>query len=193
MDRAVNEKKRKLRKRFIELRKKMSAIEVYSKSCFIFSKLINTEEYQNAEIIHCYVSISIQNEVETRNMIQHMLDHGKIVALPKIEKNGRLSHFIIQDLEELQENKWGVAEPVANNKNRLDTNVLDLVIVPMVAGDEQKNRLGYGKGYYDRFLSGLRATKTGVLFDAQLFKNTLPRDKFDVQLDMLITESTLVL
>ncbi len=188
----VEEQKKFLRNKFIAARKDLSTNEVFSKSRFIFSKLINTELYRKAVTIHCYVSISRQNEVETRNVIQHMLAHGKTVVVPKIEKETLLTHYEIDDLGALTENRWGVAEPDANNKTPVAADELDLVIVPMVSGDKKKNRLGYGKGFYDRFLSGVSAPKTGVLFDVQLYDHILPTDRYDVQLDMLITETKIL-
>jgi 5-formyltetrahydrofolate cyclo-ligase len=192
MDVPVEEQKRQLRNHFLNARKRLSANDVYAKSRFIFTKLINTTVYKSAETVHCYVSINRQNEVETRNLIQYMLVHGKMVVVPKMGESGLLTHYKIRDLEELHVNSWGVAEPASNNENRIEAAELDLVIVPMVAGDKQKNRLGYGKGFYDRFLNGINAFKTGILFDSQLCGKTLPTDKFDVQLDMLITESAIV-
>jgi 5-formyltetrahydrofolate cyclo-ligase len=59
----------------------------------------------------------------------------------------------------------------------------------MVAGDRNKNRIGYGAGYYDRFLKNCTATKMGLLFDCQLYDHTLPVEYFDIPLDVLITES----
>jgi len=188
----VDEQKKRLRKRFISERNALSANDVFSNSRFISSRLINTKAYVDAEIVHCYVSINKQNEVETRNLIQHMLDHGKNVVVPKMEGNGLLSHYYIHSLEELTENSWGVAEPASDDKNSALVDNFDIIIVPMVSGDVHKNRLGYGKGYYDRFLEGIKATKIGFLFDVQLCKNRLPTDKFDIQLDMLITESKIV-
>lgn len=188
----VDKKKRLLRKRYLAARKELTPNEVYSKSRFIFSNLINTEVYKKAETVHCYVSINRQNEAETRNLIQFMLGEGKVVVVPKMEVNGKLSHYKIRDLEELNENRWGVAEPDGDNSRRADVIEFDLIIVPMVAGDKQKNRLGYGKGYYDRFLSGLNTTKAGLLFDLQLCETKLPTDKYDVKMDMLITESAIL-
>lgn len=189
----VEGQKRALRKKFLSARNALNSNDLYSKSQFISSKLINTKAYLGAEVIHCYVSMNRQNEVDTRNLIQHMLDQGKRVVIPKMEEQGRLSHYQIQGLDELTENSWGVAEPLHKVNNPVKTKNIDLIIVPMVSGDVFKNRLGYGKGFYDRFLDGLTAIKIGILFDVQLYEKKLPTDKFDVQLDMLITESKIVM
>lgn len=192
MSLTVVEQKKRLRKRFLSARKALSSNELYLKSRFITSKLISTKEYLKADFVHCYVSMNRKNEVETRNLIQHMLDHGKKVVVPKMENMGQLSHHEIKGLDELTENKWGVAEPIKNSKLSVNKRSIDLVIVPMVSGDKYKNRLGYGKGFYDRFLEGIHATKIGFLFDLQMYEQGLPTDNFDVQLDMLITESKIV-
>jgi len=189
---AVEEQKKRLRKRFISARNALSSNDLFSKSRFISSRLINTKAYLDAEVIHCYVSINRQNEVATRNLIEHMLGQGKKVVVPKMEGECRLRHFYIQGLDELTENSFGVAEPKEKKQCSAKVDNFDLIIVPMVSGDMFKNRLGYGKGYYDRFLEGVNATKVGFLFDLQLYNEKLPTDKFDVQLDILITESKIV-
>jgi 5-formyltetrahydrofolate cyclo-ligase len=192
MSPTVSEQKEALRKQFLSKRKALNSNEVYSKSRFISSSLINTSSYNKAKVIHCYVSISRQHEVETRNLIQHMMKHGKEVVVPKMKRSGKLSHFRIDSLDQLTENKWGVAEPRGDKVNLVRPDRIDMVIVPMVSGDMHKNRLGYGKGYYDRFLEGVNAVKAGILFDVQLYQNELPTDTFDVKLDFLITESKIV-
>jgi 5-formyltetrahydrofolate cyclo-ligase len=121
-----------------------------------------------------------------------MMKHGKEVVVPKMKRSGKLSHFRIDSLDQLTENKWGVAEPRGDKVNLVRPDRIDMVIVPMVSGDMHKNRLGYGKGYYDRFLEGVNAVKAGILFDVQLYQNELPTDSFDVKLDFLITESKIV-
>ena len=188
----VEEEKKRLRKRFVSARNGLSSNELFFKSRLISSRFINTKAYLNADVIHCYISINRQNEVATRNLIEHMLGQGKKVVVPKMEGEGRLSHFYIQGLDELTENSFGVAEPKEKKQCSAKVDNFDLIIVPMVSGDMFKNRLGYGKGYYDRFLEGVNATKVGFLFDLQLYNEKLPTDKFDVQLDILITESKIV-
>jgi 5-formyltetrahydrofolate cyclo-ligase len=100
---------------------------------------------------------------------------------------GKLSHIRLDSLKDLRKNSLGVPEPVGGRKFSVDD--LDLVIVPMVAGDRKKNRIGYGAGYYDRFLTNCSAPKVGLLFDCQLYDDTLPVESFDIPLDILITES----
>lgn len=192
MELTVAEQKKRLRNKFLTARKALSSNDLLSKSRFIASKFINTKAYQQSQIIHSYVSINRQNEVETRNLIHHMLDHGKKVVVPKMEKEGKLSHYRIRGLDDLIENNWGVSEPAKDNSQYITSDSIELVIVPMVSGDMDRNRLGYGKGFYDRFLEDTEAVKIGFLFDIQLYGDRLPTDRFDVQLDMLITESMIV-
>lgn len=179
--------KENLRVHYLNRRKKLLKEEVQRKSLKIVGNLKDTADFQKASTIHCYVSIDDQKEVDTNNLIEMMLETGKRVVVPKIAKKNQLNHIEIQSLKELTVNKWGVAEP--QNGNDFNIELLDLVIVPMVAGDRERNRLGYGKGFYDRFLERVKAVKIGLLYDFQVHSETLVTEEHDVALDLLITET----
>ena len=183
---SVKDKKKQLRDSFTELRKSLNQEIVLEKSRKILKKLIELESYRNAEIIHTYISMNDRNEVNTHELIETALQQGKSVVVPRIEDENRLSHHKIQGLDDLKTNDWGVPEP----RGKADTKPADpdLILVPMVSGDKYKNRLGYGKGYYDRFLKETVGVKVGLLFDIQVYDHVLPTDKYDVPLDLLITE-----
>ena len=172
-------------------RRSLSNFELEEKSDTILNTLFNLSEYQQAECIHCYLSIKKNGEVTTDSIIQNALDNEKKVIVPRVEKGNQLSHHQITGFSQLEENKWGVREPTDNNP--ADPEAADIIIVPMTGGDRQKNRLGYGKGYYDQFLSGVSSPlKIGLLFDCTLYTSTIPVEDFDIQLDMLITESEII-
>lgn len=181
------EEKENLREFYLNRRKRLMKNEVHRKSLEIIRSLTETAEFQNASTIHCYVSIDDQKEVETKKLIEMILKTEKRVVVPKIAENNQLNHKQIHSLNELKVNKWGVAEP--ENGNDFDIGLLELIIVPMVAGDRDRNRLGYGKGYYDRFLERVKAVKIGLLYDIQIHPETLVTESHDVSLDLLITET----
>jgi len=156
----------------------------------IFNRFIQLNSYINAEVIHVYVSIDGKNEVDTFQIINHSLRIGKKVVVPKIANDGLLEHFEINSIADLKRNNWGILEPERGRE--VNTQALDIIIVPMVAGDRGRNRLGYGKGFYDRFLSNTDAFKVGLLFDIQIYPDLLPIESFDVQLDQLLTQSELI-
>lgn len=190
-DEAISLKKKKLRKKYLEIRSSMSAAEVKENSNMIHRHLFALEQFLLAKAVHTYVSMSQRNEVDTLNVIQYLHDSGKEVQVPRMEANSTLSHYVLHSLNDLQENEWGVMEPMQGEVAEISQT--DIVIVPMVSGDKQKNRLGYGKGFYDRFLKQIDAVKIGLLFNLQLYQGALPVNRYDVPLDILITESGLIL
>lgn len=185
-----NNSKESIRKDLLDTRKNLSDSDVVEKSRQIFQQLINLSDFQAAGHIHSYVSMATQNEVDTREIIQFCIDRGKKISVPKMEPDGELSHHTITSIEELKMNSWGVPEPSTFSAVKLSK--IELIIVPMVAGDLKKNRIGYGKGYYDRFLKKVEAIKIGLLFECQLLGKTIPVNAYDVPLDILVTEKRVI-
>lgn len=184
----VSAKKEKLRQFFLNTRLKLSQNSVQEKSEKILEKVTESIEFKKAKAIHTYIPIKKNNEVDTLPFVKACFESNKEVIVPKVAGDGLLNHIKISSADDLQLNNWGIPEPSVNTLFPiLDIN---LVIVPMVAGDYFKNRLGYGKGYYDRFLYKCPAIKIGLLFDCQIYNKKLPAESFDIPLDILVTEST---
>lgn len=183
----VTEIKSLVREKFLLIRKSLSQDQVKQKSESIQEKLYQLPEFITSDVVHSYVSMSNMNEVSTREIIQTCFDQQKRVVVPKMESAGKLSHHLIESLDDLEKNEWGVGEPI--KPNLFPVEKLSIVLVPMVSADYLKNRLGYGMGYYDRFLSRTNTYNIGLAFDCQLSKNTLPVEPFDKKMDIVITES----
>lgn len=179
-----------LRKQFLSERMKLDDSEVKKKSACIIDQLIKTDEFKGASVIHTYVSITSKKEADTISLITYCLKSGKRVVVPKMMDKGELKHIEITTINNLKKNDWGILEP--ENNNEVNISDVELIVVPMVAADRHRNRLGYGKGYYDRFLSKVDAFKTGLLFEVQFFEELLPVDSFDVPLDKIITEKRII-
>ena len=158
----------------------------------ITKKFINTTQFKNAEIIAIYKSFS--SEVSTEEIIKYALKSGKEITLPRVNKS-KLDFYEIKSIDEkLIKSNFGIEEPIENSKTFVDKQKIDLVVVPGLAFDKEKNRLGYGGGFYDRFLAGINALKIGICFDEQLLKNeTLPVKETDVKLDIIITDKEMVI
>jgi len=180
-----------LRKHYISVRKNLKQGFIQDASTSIAERLFTLPQFTISEVIHCYVSIPENNEVVTDFIINKCFEMDKIVVIPKVEHNELLTHHQIESLQYLEPNGWGVREPVFAKE--CPVSQIDLVIVPMVAGDRHRNRLGYGKGYYDRFLGSTKICKIGLLFDCQLHSEPLPVEIFDIKLDQLITEKEVIL
>lgn len=190
MNDSVVNKKNTLRKTFLDVRKSLSVKELELLSDKIISRLIGQSFFHRADIIHIYVSIDENREVITNQLIRYSLESGKQVVVPKMEPEGRLTSHLITSVANLKSNRWGVFEPV--HENPVDSKDISLVITPMVAADFQKNRLGYGMGYYDRFLSETEAQRVGLCFNCSMSWIPLPTDKFDQSMDTIITESDIL-
>lgn len=183
----LSSSKKKLRNHFLDERMKLSDAEVQKKSESIANRVLQSVEFNKAQKVHTYISIKEKNEVHTFSLLKACFEQKKMVIVPRIVGEGVMEHIELNSLSDLETNEWGVPEPTT--KQKYSINDFDLVIVPMVAGDRYKNRLGYGKGFYDRFLENVKAKKIGLLFDCQLFGEKLPVESFDIPLDILITES----
>lgn len=188
----AGQEKQKLREQFLQRRLQLRDETYLTKSARIIERLKQQPEYQDAEKLHCYVSMQKRHEVNTIPFIKELLDQDKKLAVPvtDFQKNVLHSRYITR-FEDLQENKWGVLEPVAGEIAK--PGEFDLVIVPMVGGDYNKNRIGYGKGFYDRFLSesGGAAVAVGLLFEDCLVES-IPIEEFDIPMDKLITEERVI-
>jgi 5-formyltetrahydrofolate cyclo-ligase len=160
-------------------------------SRLIFQQLTALPEYIAARTVMFY--LDLRSEVRTRWFLPTAWAEGKRVVVPYCE-NGNIELFLLQDMQELSPGMMGVLEPKPELRHRDDRKVdpteLDLVIVPGVAFDHRGGRLGYGKGYYDRFLHQLRdnATKLAICFECQLFPE-LPLLPHDIPMDRVVTET----
>lgn len=187
---SVQEKKRKLRNEVLADRQQLSEQQWVNKSNQIIQLLLDSDVYKKSKVIHTYVSMNKRREVCTDNLLKHLFDDRKRVVVPITNFSDKtLSHSEIDAENELVANKWGVREP--KSINPVEISEIDLIIVPMAAADKDGNRLGYGRGFYDRFLDMTDATKIGLTFHDFLF-DEIPVEEFDVKLDVIITEEVVI-
>lgn len=176
-----------LRKSFLLARARLSDAEIKKISKDITKKVLKLEEYKSAKTIHCY--LSLKKEVSTSLIIDNLLKKDKNLVVPRVVAGtNQMEHVALETHEHMAINEWGISEP--QNGSHVSPDQLDLVIVPMVGGDPHCNRLGYGKGFYDQFLSGLKCSKVGLMPECCLVDN-LPVEPHDVKLDMVVTEKNI--
>ena len=134
---------------------------------------------------HIFISISKYNELDTSSLINKLKSENKIIIVPKISNN-ELVHIAINDQTEFSINEYGIKEP--NNGNHFIIENLDLIFIPLLAFDLEGHRVGYGKGYYDRFLklTNKSSLKIGLSFFDPINK-IQDIDDNDVKLDYCIT------
>ncbi|WP_340102994.1 5-formyltetrahydrofolate cyclo-ligase [Rhodohalobacter sp. 8-1] len=182
---SLPEQKLYVRQHHQTIRKSLLPGEWKQKSQAIIHRLMSSRMFISSESIHTYVSIEKSREVYTIDFIRSCIDAGKEVIVPRMKSGGELSHHKITSIDSLSKNKWGVYEPTGDSPVNLPEHLL--VIVPMVAADFQLNRLGYGKGYYDRFLGSVTSTKVGLCFNCNLSLEPLPSEPWDIKMDTIIT------
>ena len=178
--------KKGLRERMKELRRKMPPEEKAQKDAAILSRLAALPEYRSAELVLTYVSTSI--EVDTVGLICRALADGKRVAVPYcIPGEIDMVFCEIKGMEELAPGTFGVLEPDPGKQPVLTEFPRSVCILPGLSFDLQGYRLGYGKGYYDRFLSKYPGKNIGIVYNACL-KSLLPHGRYDKMVSILVTE-----
>lgn len=174
-----------LRKKYIGLRKQMNFKDVADQSASIMNRLLLSEAYQTAPCIFTY--IGIKNEVETYALIERAFSDKKKIAVPKTFGNGIMKYYYIDTLNGLMLNSFGLLEPPQLEAEAIP-DLQSIIIVPGVVFDQTLNRLGYGAGYFDRYLSIHTYNKAIALaFNFQVISN-LPSEPWDIKMDALITQ-----
>lgn len=175
-----------LRKEYIEKRKLISCKK--EKSHMIFEKLTALPCLQAAKAIAVYCSL--QSEADTEELISFLLKAGKEVYLPRVEGSD-MNFYRISSLAELKEKgSFGICEPQADINNKLSKERLDVVIMPGVCFDKAGNRIGFGKGYYDRYLQNApKAYKIAICFEEQIIDNAIiDSEEHDIKADIIVTD-----
>jgi 5-formyltetrahydrofolate cyclo-ligase len=177
----VFQEKNNLRKKIKALKKNYVLSDFKSMSRQIFDRIETLDIFQKSKIVLIYWSLP--DEVHTQDFILKWF-RTKTILLPAIRNDTLLVKQFsgIESMEE--EKKLGIQEPVGESFRDYDQ--IDLVIVPGLAFDRKNNRLGRGKAYYDKLLSGITSYKIGVCFHFQYFEN-IPVSDNDIKMDYIIT------
>ena len=185
--------KKSLRKNILEIRENMNPDFINDASNTIIDKILNLNEIIHADNVMVY--LDFRNEVKMDRLVKELQSLGKVVCSPiTVIDQKKLIPVAITNLEEgITISNYGIREPLISNLH-IEVKSIDLVIVPGVAFDLNKYRVGYGAGLYDRFLENKRTdTKAiGVAFDFQILDN-VPTEPHDKQLDMIITDKRHIL
>lgn len=161
-----------------------------TRNAAICERFTTLEVYERAQSIHCYLPMG--EEVDTWPLVQHALAVGKAVAVPIVQRDTyELAHTWLAStaLEDMEPGVFGTSHPRA--RVACDPAMCDLIVVPLLAFDRACQRLGYGKGYYDRLLARITAPAIGVAFTAQEV-DIVPSAPHDVPLAAVVTEDEIV-
>ncbi|MES5396927.1 5-formyltetrahydrofolate cyclo-ligase [Bacillus amyloliquefaciens] len=173
-----------------DIKAKLSAItesEWEAKCRSMRETLFSLKEWKQARMIA--VTVSKRLEIPTRPIIEQAWKEGKQLCIPKcFPKTGAMEFRTFSGDDQLETVYAGLSEPIESLTEKVAQKDIDLVLVPGVAFDREGFRIGYGGGYYDRFLTGYAGRTVSLLFDCQL-TDRIPRMPHDIPVDTIVTES----
>lgn len=181
--------KKDLRSKYTSLRKDITPQALLNSSLTIANKLLELAIW-NRSNYHIFLPISIKNEVDTSFILSILHGKDKNIILPKITDKNTLEHILLTDNTKLTANSWGVPEPVEGIE--IAPSKIDVVFLPLLAFDTKGNRVGYGKGFYDTFLSECKkdVIKVGLsTFEAE--DEIADVNENDIPLDYCITPESI--
>lgn len=180
--------KQELRKIYLQKRLSLSEAEFSHRSFQLYQNFFSNIDLSFIKVLHTFLPILSKKEPDTWLIIDRIrreFPHVRI-SIPRVnEQNGELENFFFEGLHQLTTNDWGIQEPKQGIPTEPEK--IDIVLVPLLAFDLQGHRIGYGKGYYDRFLKQCKpdVQKIGIsLFDPE---DQLPAEEYDVKLTHVIT------
>lgn len=192
---SIFEDKKRLRKEILDKRNNMDVnIKKELDKC-IFNRFYESSYYKNANKIFIYISNN--SELDTKEIINKALEEEKEIFVPRTEyKTKAMDAVKITSLDNLEESRYGILEP-SIDKESIDPNELDLIVVPGVAFDCCGGRMGYGAGFYDRYFkkinekSSVRTKKLALAYEMQIL-NKVPMNEFDMTIDYIFSENQII-
>ena len=182
----VRKRKHELRARFKRFRAECPPELKKSLDKRLFERFASLEEYRAADVLFAYISQPI--ECDTSAIIADALEKGKRVAVPKCHKtSNEMDFYFIKSYDDLSPGKYGILEPVPERCEKAVDFSCGLCLVPGLSFDLQGYRLGFGKGYYDRFLDEFGGVTVGICYAKYTLKQ-LPRGAHDRRTDIIVTE-----
>jgi 5-formyltetrahydrofolate cyclo-ligase len=179
--------KASIRERLLSERRTIEAPIRDAWSRAIADRLEDLDAWREARVVHMYVG-AVDGEVATRELARQVLARGKTVVCPRVRWEPRgLESYAIRSLDELVESRRGLWEPDPSRSEPMSDSALDLVVVPGLAFDRRGFRIGFGAGFYDRFLAGVDAPRVALAFSLQI-QESLPVEPHDEPVDWIVTE-----
>lgn len=179
--------KKQLRRYFSDIRKTEKSKE---KDRLIAERLLSANEVKNADIVLMYASFG--TEADTWQLAEKLLERRSILAYPLCGDNSGMTFHIVSSVKQLSAGKYGIFEPDASQPQPFLTE-RSVCIVPGLAFTEKGDRLGYGGGYYDRFLAAHKVPCRIALSYDRLVVQELPLMPHDIRTDIIVTEERTVL
>ena len=185
---SVIQAKAQLRTECRQRRKAMTAQEKDQADSLIFQRARDILQSRWGNYLYCYVSMP-GTEVDTLQLIDLALEKQVPVVVPKcVTGSCTLEHYLIEDRRQLQKGFYGIMEPDPSVCRKIEAPHEGVCIVPGLAFDITGVRMGYGKGYYDRFLAEFQGLKIGLCYEHCFFTQRIPHEPFDAVMDIVVTD-----
>lgn len=183
--------KKELRKDILKIRRNLAYVTIEFESSAIINHLKRSKLFESSETVMCY--LSMKDEVQTYEIVDYVLKQGKSVCVPYIrDRAGIMDAVVIQDLNELVRGDFDILTVNPLNMNIVNTEEIDLIIMPGVAFDRYGHRLGMGAGFYDRFLEKANCTKlVGLALSCQVL-DVVPSMPHDYSVHYLVTKDGII-
>lgn len=176
--------KKSIRKQIKEQREQLPVVEVKETSEKIYEKFVTSESFQKAKVVMSYMSF--KNEVDTHKINEAVITSGKKLILPRIKDKENIE--AVEYSGNFQKGSMGIIEPVGEPYEK----EIDLIIVPGIAFDREGNRIGFGRGYYDRFLEKYpKVQRVSLVYDFQLVES-IPAEEHDKKIKLLFTKNNII-
>lgn len=186
----IREYKNTLRQKYKSMRLNMPKVQKTAADKRICKRITDLFSYRSCQTVFCYVSTPI--EVDTREFINRALKDGKTVAVPRCVPGTRQMEFYkIDSLDDLKPGSFSVDEPMPDKDKLITDTENSICIVPGLCFDKNGYRLGYGKGYYDRFLSDFKGNIVGICY-SECIVNSLITGRFDRKCNLILTEKGVI-
>lgn len=183
--------KTELRKHFKDNRLARTSDEISYIDHKVYSFFVDCDEYKKCHDILIYVSGDI--EIGTKNIMEHVFNdiaigYDKRLLCPRCEKGTNIMHFyLVSSFDDLEKGSFGILEP-KESCVRVDDLVEPICVVPALSFDSKGYRLGFGKGFYDRFLADFKGITIGLCCESCMTEGVLPHDEYDIRVDRVVTE-----
>lgn len=184
----IRDVKNKIRDSYRQKRRELSPEQRASMDARIVAHFRALASYRFADILLAYYPLD--GEVDIRPLLGDALAAGKRVALPRCASEGSdMDFYFISSLDELVPGRFGIHEP-ASDCERFDrtSETPSMIIIPALVYDRLGYRLGYGRGFYDRYVGTYKGVKAGLCYNAFVRSTPLPKGRFDIAVDYIVTE-----
>ena len=180
--------KQHIRDRILKERNALSPEFVDEKSAQVYEKLITLPQVKDAQTVLTYADFN--NEIHMAEITGWLLFHGRTVGLPVVEDHAM--HAVRYNGLPMKKSAFGIEEPCIEEDSILDPGEISLILCPGVAFSKDKARIGYGRGYYDRFMAQApQAYRIGIAYDFQVL-GSVPTESGDLPMNMIVTPDCII-